>query len=110
MQRITITQFAYSPAAQDFVGTVTGVIDYDGREVHLRHGGEAWLQLRVPDPTTGESLGVEDDPQRWVELFPSFVGGGDTDVTVASFIQGERPAMHDVTPAIAALAAAVHAE
>jgi hypothetical protein len=108
MQRITITQFTYQPAVQDFAGTVTGVLEVDENGVRLRHGGEGWLQLRVPDPQSGGSLGAEEDPLRWAELLPATVRGGDTDVTVEEVADDDESSLPDVaTPAIAALAAAV---
>ena len=111
MQRITITQFSYQPAVQDFVGTVTGVIDVEDQGACIRHGGEGWLRVRVPDAEADRSIGVEDDPLRWAALFPAFVAGGDTEVTVETITsaRGEQTSLPDVaTPALAALSAAVH--
>jgi hypothetical protein len=111
MQRITITQFTYQPAVQDFVGTVTGLIEVDEQGARVRHGGEGWLRVRVPDAELHRSIGSEDDPLRWAALLPDFIGGGNTEVSVeevAADAQSE-PALPDVAgPALAALAAAVH--
>ncbi|MDX6679108.1 MAG: hypothetical protein QOE31_3160 [Solirubrobacteraceae bacterium] len=110
MQRITITQFSYEPGVQDFVGTVTGVIEVDEEGARLRHGGEGWLRIRVPDPQANGSLGAEDDPLRWAELLPEFVGGGDTEVAIeeVAIAQAAQSMLPDVAaPALAALAAAV---
>jgi hypothetical protein len=110
MQRITITQFSYEPATQDFVGTVTGIIEADEEGAQVRYGGEGWLRVRVPDPQTNGSLGADDDPLRWAELFPQFVGGGDTEVAIeeVSTAQAAQPKLPDVAaPALAALAAAI---
>jgi hypothetical protein len=111
MQLITITQFAYQPTVQDFVGTVTGIIEVDEAGARVRHGGDGWVRVRVPDPQAGRSIGADDDPLRWAELLPEFIGGGDTEVAVQEMAaeQAAEPQLPDVaTPALAALAAAVH--
>jgi hypothetical protein len=107
---VTITQFVYQPAVQDFVGTVAGVLEVDQEGARVRHGGEGWLHVRVPDGEGG-SIGAEDDPLRWARLLPEFVSGGDTEVSVYE-VAASRSAelvLPDVaTPALQALAAAVH--
>lgn len=110
MQRITITQFSYDPAVQDFAGTVTGIIEVDEEGARVCRGGEGWLRVRVPDPNGDGSLGADDDPLRWAELLPSFVGGGDTEVAIEEIAaaQAAQSKLPDVAaPALAALAAAV---
>ena len=110
MLRITITQFAYQPAVQQFVGAVTGVIDADERGARVVHGGEGWLLVRVPDVETGGSIGADDDPVRWATLLPDFLSGGDTEVSVHEVAaRSVAPALPSMAkPAVEALAAAVH--